>query len=185
MGKSSIHIQKASGGSVHHNSRENFSHSVVFTDEKNEVWNNAKDSFTIYRDELKIRSEAYSNSTGQKLQSRAVTQLSAVLNLEQHHTLKDLEKIKDYLEKEFDTKVIQMSIHRDEGKLINKENEDLKLVSGKDFFLNAKNNELYFDNKFTKKIDMNEWKIEKNYHGHFEMLGIDKQGNSLRKKMNM
>ena len=62
-----------------------------------------------------------------------------------------MEKIKDYLEKEFDKKVIQMSVHRDEGKLINKENEDLKLVSGKDFFLNAKDNELYFDNKFTKK----------------------------------
>ena len=32
---------------------------------------------------------------------------------------------------------------------------------------------------------MNEWKIEKNYHGHFEMLGLDTQGKTLRKKMNI
>ena len=180
---SSIHIQKASGGSVHHNSRENFSHSVVFTDEKNEVWNNAKDSFTIYRDELKIRSEAYSNSTGQKLQSRAVTQLSAVLNLEQHHTLKDLEKIKDYLEKEFDTKVFQMAIHRDEGKIKHKETGNY-LVSGTDFFLNPKDNNLYYDKKYTKPLNLENYTIEKNYHAHIEMMGLKSNGKAIRQDMN-
>lgn len=180
---SSIHIQKASGGSVHHNSRENFSHSVVFTDEKNEVWNNAKDSFTIYRDELKIRSEAYSNSTGQKLQSRAVTQLSAVLNLEQHHTLKDLEKIKDYLEKEFDTKVFQMAIHRDEGKLKEKATGNY-LVSGTDFFLNPKDNNLYYDKKYTKPLNLENYTIEKNYHAHIEMMGLKSNGKAIRQDMN-
>jgi hypothetical protein len=180
---SSIHIQKASGGSVHHNSRENFSHSVVFTDEKNEVWNNAKDSFTIYRDELKIRSEAYSNSTGQKLQSRAVTQLSAVLNLEQHHTLKDLEPIKKYLEKEFDTKVYQMAIHRDEGKLKEKATGNY-LVSGTDFFLNPKDNNLYYDKKYTKPLNLENYTIEKNYHAHIEMMGLKSNGKAIRQDMN-
>lgn len=180
---SSIHIQKASGGSVHHNSRENFSHSVVFTDEKNEVWNNAKDSFTIYRDELKIRSEAYSNSTGQKLQSRAVTQLSAVLNLEQHHTMKDLEPIKKYLEKEFDTKVYQMAIHRDEGKLKEKATGNY-LVSGTDFFLNPKDNKHYFDKKYTKPLNLENYTIEKNYHAHIEMMGLKSNGKAIRQDMN-
>lgn len=180
---SSIHIQKASGGSVHHNSRENFSHSVVFTDEKNEVWNNAKDSFTIYRDELKIRSEAYSNSTGQKLQSRAVTQLSAVLNLEQHHTMKDLEPIKKYLEKEFDTKVYQMAIHRDEGKLKEKATGNY-LVSGTDFFLNPKDNNLYYDKKYTKPLNLQDYEIEKNYHAHIEMMGLKSNGKAIRQDMN-
>ena len=185
MGKSSIHLQTAKGGTILHNARENYSKSVVFTDEKNELWNDSKTAFKMFRDELEIRTKAYTERTGQKLHKTTSTMISGVVNLEQKHTLKDMEKIKDYLEKEFDTKVIQMSIHRDEGKLINKENEDLKLVSGKDFFLNAKDNELYFDNKFTKKINMNEWKIEKNYHGHFEMLGLDTQGKTLRKKMNI
>lgn len=185
MAKSSIHLQTAKGGTILHNARENYSKSVVFTDEKNELWNDSKTAFKLFRDELEIRTKAYTERTGQKLHKTTSTMISGVVNLEQKHTLKDMEKIKDYLEKEFDTKVIQMSVHRDEGKLINKENEDLKLVSGKDFFLNAKDNELYFDNKFTKKINMDEWKIEKNYHGHFEMLGLDTQGKTLRKKMNI
>ena len=185
MGKSSIHLQTAKAGTILHNSRENYSKSVVFTDEKNEIWNDSKTAFKLFREELEIRTKAYTERTKQKLQKNTSTMISGVVNLEQHHTLEDMEKIKDYLEEEFDTKVIQMSVHRDEGKLVNKENEDFKLVSGKDFFLNTKDNQLYFDSKFRKKINMEEWKIEKNYHGHFEMLGLDSQGFTLRKKMNI
>ena len=185
MAKSSIHLQTAKSGTVLHNARENYSKSVVFTDEKNELWNDSKTAFKMFRDELEVRTKAYTERTGQKLHKTTSTMISGVVNLEQHHTLKDMEKIKDYLEKEFGTKVIQMSVHRDEGKLINKENQDLKLVSGKDFFLNAKDNKLYFDSKFENKINMNEWQIEKNYHGHFEMLGLDNEGKTLRKKMNI
>ena len=61
MGKASIHIQKASGGAITHNSRENYSKSVVFKDEKNELWNDKKSAFQIYREELKNRVEAYTN----------------------------------------------------------------------------------------------------------------------------
>ena len=148
MGKSSIHIQKASNGAITHNSRENYSKSVVFTDEKNELWNDKKIAYEIYRSELKKRVEAYTNRTNQKLQKTAVTHLSAVVNLEQHHTIKDLEKIKDELEKVFDTKVFQMAIHRDEGKIKHKETGEY-LVSGIDFFYNEQ------DNKYYTKKDKN------------------------------
>ncbi len=185
MGKSSIHLQTAKAGTILHNSRENYSKSVVFLDETNEIWNDSKTAFKMFRDELEIRAKAYTQRTKQKLQKNTSTMISAVINLEKHHTLKDLEDLKKYIEKEFDTKIIQMAIHRDEGKLINKNNPLNKLVSGKDFFLNTKDSELYFDSKFTQKINMDEWEIEKNYHAHFEMLGIDSNGNSLRKKMNM
>ena len=190
MGQSSIHIQKASAGSVHHNSRENYSKSVVFNDEKNELWNNSKTAFTIYRDELKVRSEAYSNSTGQKLQSRAVTHLSAVINLEQHHTMKDLEKIKEHLEKEFDTKVFQMAIHRDEGKIRSKTTGEY-LVSGTDFFYNPDDNKHYFNKRtenkkhiFENELNINDYVIEKNYHAHIEMLGLKSDGKAIRQDMN-
>ncbi len=181
MANSSIHIQGGSGGSVTHNSRETFSYSVVFKDENNELWNDSKDAFKIYRDELNIRTQAYTERTGQKLQKNALTQLSAVVNLEQHHSLKDLESIKNHLEKTFDTKVFQMSVHRDEGKLVNKQDENIKLVSGEDFFLNAKDNKLYFDKQFKKEIDMKEWNIEKNYHAHIEMMGLDSKGNGIKR----
>ena len=55
MGKSSIHIQKASNGAITHNSRENYSKSVVFTDEKNELWNDKKSAYEIYKSETDKR----------------------------------------------------------------------------------------------------------------------------------
>ena len=190
MGKSSIHIQKASGGAITHNSRENYSKSVVFTDEKNELWNNKKEAYEIYRSEINKRIEAYTNRTNQKLQKTAVTQLSAVINLEQHHTLKDLEKIKDELEKVFDTKVYQMAIHRDEGKLKHKSTNEY-LVSGTDFYYNPNDDKYYtkkrVENKkhiFENELNINDYEIEKNYHAHIEMLGLDSQGQAIRQKMN-
>lgn len=190
MGKSSIHIQKASGGAITHNSRENYSKSVVFTDEKNELWNDKKQAYEIYRSEINKRIEAYTNRTNQKLQKTAVTQLSAVVNLEQHHTLKDLEKIKEELEKVFDTKVYQMAIHKDEGKLKHKVSGEY-LVSGTDFFYNQNDDKYYtkkrVENKkhiFENELNIFEYEIEKNYHAHIEMLGLDSQGQAIRQKMN-
>ena len=186
MGKASIHIQKASGGAITHNSRENYSKSVVFKDEKNELWNDKKNAFQIYREELKNRVEAYTNRTNQKLQKTAVTHLSAVVNLEQHHTLKDLEKIKDELEKVFDTKVFQIAIHRDEGKIKHKETGEY-LVSGIDFYFNPDDEKYYIKkdkNKYENELNIYEYDIEKNYHAHIEMMGLDSQGQAIRQKMN-
>ncbi len=178
-------MKKSVAGIILHNARENFSYSVVFTDGKNELWNDSKQAYKIFRNELEIRSEAYTKRTKQKLQKNTATSISAVVNLEYYHTLKDLEELRDYLEKEFGTKVFQMAIHRDEGKLINKKNPKVTLVSGKTFFLNPKNELLYHDKEFTNLVNLDEWTIEKNYHAHIEMMGIDEDGNSLRKKMNI
>ena len=178
-------MKKSVAGIILHNARENFSYSVVFTDGKNELWNDSKTAFKMFRDELEVRTKAYTKRTKQKLQKNTATSISAVVNLEQYHTLKDLEELRDYLEKEFGTKVFQMAIHRDEGKLINKKNPKVTLVSGKTFFLNPKNELLYHDKEFTNLVNLDEWTIEKNYHAHIEMMGIDEDGNSLRKKMNI
>ena len=187
---SSIHIQKASEGAITHNSRENYSKSVVFFDENNELWNSKKEAYEIYKSELSSRVQAYTNRTNQKLQKTAVTQLSAVVNLEQHHTLKDLEKIKEELEKVFDTKVYQIAIHRDEGKLKHKVTGEY-LASGIDFHLNPKDNKYYFEKRvenkehiYEKELDINDYEIEKNYHAHIEMMGLDSKGGAIRQKMN-
>ncbi|MFY4858914.1 hypothetical protein ACOTVL_10760 [Aliarcobacter butzleri] len=185
MAKSSIHIQRAVEGSVGHNSREHFSYSVVFVDdgEQNECTHSVENAYKIYRAELKKRTQTYEARTGQKLQKSAVTQLSAIINLEQHHTLKDLKSIKKHLEKTFGTKVYQMAIHRDEGKLISKI-DGTELYSGKDFFLNPENKKFYFDKQFTKEIDLKDYEIVKNYHAHIEMMGLDSNGYAIRQKMN-
>jgi len=184
MSFSSIHIKAGNAGSIVHNARENYSLSVVFTDEQNELWNNVKEAYEIYRQELAKRTKAYTDRTNQKLQKNAITHLSAVVNLQRHHTLKDLEQLKNYLEKKLDTKVFQIAIHRDEGKLVNIETKK-ELYSGKTFFRNPKDNKLYFDKKFTQKIDMSKYEIVKNYHAHIEMMGLDSTGAGIkRNKLN-
>jgi len=183
MSKSSIHIANGGSGYIAHNARETFSQSQVFYDEKNEIWNNKEKAFKLFRFELAARSDAYSKRTKQKLQKKSITHLSAIVNLEQHHTLEDLKPLAKYLEDELDTKMFQVAIHRDEGKLVHKETAKT-LTSGEQFFSNPKNKKLYFDKNFENEIDLSEWKLEKNYHAHFEFMGLDQEGKSIRRKFN-
>ncbi len=178
--KSSIHLAPGASGYLAHNSRESYSKSQVFHDEKNELRNNKKEAFEIYKSELAARSAAYTNCTKQKLQKNAVTHYSTIINLHQHHNLADLKELTDYLEKTLDTKIFQVAIHKDEGKLINKKT-GLKLVSGEDFFCNPKDKKLYSDEKFTKPINMSDWTVEKNYHAHVEMMGLDSNGKAIKR----
>ena len=115
MAQSSIHIDKGGAGYFKHNDRSQKTVNAIFDDEKNEIWQSAEEAFEMYRSELAARTEAYQKRTGQKIQKKAVTHLSAIVNLEQHHTLDDLEKLKMYLEETLDTKIVQLAIHRDEG----------------------------------------------------------------------
>ena len=147
MADSSIHITDGASGYFAHNSRERETVNSIFNDEQNFCSCDTKTAFEVYRSELAKRSEAYTERTGQKLQSKTVTHLSAIVNLNQHHTEADLKKLCDHLEKRYDTKVIQYSIHRDEGH-INENGTALK-----------------------------------NYHAHIEFMGLDSQGNSIKRQL--
>lgn len=115
MAKSSIHIEAGHGGFLAHNDRSQKTVNSIFFDEKNEVWNRKKEAFKIYRNELAARSDAYQKRTGQKIQKKAITHLSAIVNLNKNHDMQDMAKVCEYLEKTLDTKVFQIAIHRDEG----------------------------------------------------------------------
>ncbi len=115
MAKASIHIAKGSAGFVAHNDRTTKTANSIFTDEENEYSATAQQAFAVYREELRKRSEAYTNRTGQALQKNTTTHLSAIVNLNAEHTLEDLQPLIDHLEKTLDTKVFQVCIHRDEG----------------------------------------------------------------------
>ncbi len=178
--KSSIHIQGAVEGAEEHNSRENFSYSVVFFDEKNEYKNNSKQAHQIFRPELNKRKQAYFNQVGQSLQVNTLTKLSGIINLHQHHTIENLKPIVSYLEDKLDTIVYQIVIHRDEGKLVHKLSKK-ELYSGKTFFLNPKTRKYYHDKDSFYEIDLQEYTIVKNYHSHIEMIGIDRKGKSIKR----
>lgn len=125
MAQSSIHIEEGHIGYFSHNSREDKTVNSIFHDEENYVSCNRAEAIKMYRSELKTRSEAYKKRTGQKLQKKSITHLSAIVNLNAHHTEDDLKKVCDYLEQTLDTKIIQSSIHRDEGHL-NEDGENIK-----------------------------------------------------------
>lgn len=125
MAQSSIHIEEGHIGYFSHNSREDETVNSIFHDEENYVSCNRAEAIKIYRSELKTRSEAYKKRTGQKLQKNSITHLAAIVNLNAHHTEDDLKKVCDYLEEALDTKIIQSSIHRDEGH-VNEEGENIK-----------------------------------------------------------
>jgi len=115
MAKSSIHIEAGHAGYLAHNDRSEKTVNSIFPNNKNEIWNEKAKAFSIYRKELSKRTKAYTKRTKQKLQSKSITHLSAIVNLNSNHTMSDLKKIKLLLEKKLDTKVFQIAIHRDEG----------------------------------------------------------------------
>jgi len=119
MAKSSIHIEAGKEGYLAHNDRSQKTVNSIFSDEKNEIWNSKKEGFELYRFELAARSEAYQKRTGQKLQKKAITHLSSIVNLNQNHSLADVKKVAKLLENKLDTKVFQIAIHRDEGHIEN------------------------------------------------------------------
>jgi len=144
--KSSIHIEKGNLSVVNHNDRSIYTVNSIFSDEKNEFDNSGNAAMWIYHYVLKKRLEIYTTRTGQKLNKRTHTHLSAIVNIKQNTDMENLNELAEYLENELGTAVFQIAIHRDEGHI--KDGQNIK-----------------------------------NYHAHIEMLGIDEQGRSIRRKL--
>ncbi|WP_152184553.1 hypothetical protein [Sulfurimonas indica] len=125
--QSSIHFAKGNSSYFSHNDRSCSTKNSIFQDEENEVLHNAKESLKIYKNELKIRAEAYFKRTNQQLQKNVVTHRSAIVNLNQHHILNDLKLICEKIEQDLDTKILQVAIHKDEGRYKNIKYFDTKI----------------------------------------------------------
>jgi len=121
--KSSIHIRRGEQFYLFHNSRATQTKNSIFSQENNEVDRNAFEALTLYENELKKRALAYTKRTGQRLQKKTITHFSAVVNLQEHHTLQDVKKVAKFLEQELDTKVFQIAVHKDEGHVGEEGNE--------------------------------------------------------------
>ena len=150
MAQSSIHIEAGNYSFLSHNDRSRSTVNSIFNDEKNEIDLDAKSAYEIYKNELQKRADAYQIRTNQKLQKRAITHLSAIINLNQNHTLDDVKKVTSYLEKTLDTKVFQIAIHRDEGH-INDDNEPIKNYHAHIEFLGIDTNGRSVRKKLTRK----------------------------------
>jgi len=144
--KSSIHIEKGNISVLKHNDRSIPTVNAIFNDEINEYDITGSRALQKYHRLLKPRIEAYTKRTGQRLNKRTVTHLSAIVNIKKTTTMKELRRLAIRLEILYGTRVFQIAIHRDEGHI-----------------------------KDGKNI--------KNYHAHLEMLGLDGNGYSIRRKL--
>lgn len=130
MAGSSIHIAPTEKSTTHnffHNARED-KHEPRYLLPKehrqpNETNKTGYEALKEFNELVKERSDLYTKSTGQKLQKKTRLLYSAVVNLEEYHSLKDLEPIITYIEKSLDTKVIQATCHHDEGHISKEDNQ--------------------------------------------------------------
>ena len=121
---SSIHIEKVTSGSFLHNDRTMKVSYLIDDSSLNECTTSSSEVIEQFN---RYKSEAiknYTNRTNQKIQKSTIFLKEAIVNLEEHHTLKDLQPIKEKLES-YGFKVLQMSIHRDEG-FVNSEDKKKK-----------------------------------------------------------
>ena len=150
MRKSSITLKHFQEVQVHHflhNSREKPTINSIFSTEKNYTNVDGRTAIKNFWKEFSIRSKKYTEKTNKKLPKNTIKHISGIFNIDENTTKKQIENVIKYLEKSLDTKVIQYSIHKDEG---------------------------HIDENNNKKI---------NYHVHLEMVGLDSNGRSVRKKI--
>lgn len=110
MAISSINIQPSSGNAIIHNERIFDVAYAIKNDDVNEYHRIASISETrkaIYED--------YKLHHGRKLNTKATPIREAVVNLNENHTMEDLKKLSEMLDKDYQMKVLHIAIHRDEG----------------------------------------------------------------------
>ena len=112
MAKSSINFKAVASTSELHNTREvELDYNYPELSKDNESWI----SESIQKRRLQIEDHCKEVS-GRKMQTNATPIREAVVNLESHHTMKDLQNLAQDLRAEKGIECFQIHIHRDEGK---------------------------------------------------------------------
>lgn len=111
---SSIHIEAVKTGSFMHNDRSMKVSYLIDDSAKNYCSVSAEEALKNFNHFKEIATQKYQENTKQKLQAKTIFLKEAIVNLEAHHTEKNLEPIIEKLEN-YGFKVLQVAIHRDEG----------------------------------------------------------------------
>lgn len=111
MAKASINFKAVKNNSKVHNERLS-ELEYVYSDltKNNESWKSDE-----IENRLSLIKEKCKTLSGRKLQKNATPIREAVVNLNEHHTLEDLQKLAQDLEQTKGIKCFQIFIHRDEG----------------------------------------------------------------------
>jgi hypothetical protein len=185
MAKASINIQVAGGNSEKHMDRESKTTYLLDPDSKNNEYQTFKSS-EDYLNAAKVAAKEITGRTMQKLAEKNFVQ-EAVLNLEENHTLDNVKKVFEDLQKEFGGfEVFKIAVHKDEGYFYHK-NEELEYRPNRDIFFNEKDKTFYLDKNHTKEADLNQFEKRYNYHAHvlFTKFDMNKGKNARLNKSDM
>lgn len=185
MSISSIHIETAKISALLHNERVFFPDYLLSFDKN--INENKKYTKKHIAELEKLAKEDYQKHSinNRRLPKNATLIKEAIVNLNKNHTLKDLEKVKDTLEKEYGYTITNISIHRDEGYIYtDKKNytmgrNQFKNLEDTPFIaeLDSKDNKFYewnlINNQWVKGDEIKDYKIHYNYHAHIMILNYD------------
>lgn len=119
MAKSSINILKNCAGFSHNDRSEKKQPEYLLPlkfRKKNEFDRKADEAKNLLDEYIQEAKENYKKETGQRFQGR-VLYFEAAVNVNENHTLEDIKKLNERIEKEFGFRAVQSAIHRDEGHL--------------------------------------------------------------------
>jgi hypothetical protein len=187
MSIASINIQSAKSTSKAHMSRDK-NHKITYLLDPDSNGNEYK-SFLNYEKYLDAAMLAAKKLTGRKIQQKAIDNFvqEAVLNLENFHTVANVEKVFIELKKEFGGfEIFDIAIHRNEGYFYNFK-EDLEYRPNRDIFFNAQDKNFYLDSKLKNKADLSQFEKRYNFHAHvlFSKFDMTTGKNPRLKKSDM
>lgn len=171
---------------LEHNARKSFTQNEVFADEKNEHLHTYWDAILKRQDWTENALKNYTQRTKQKSQIKH-KHYSYVLKCTAETTPQEIyDSVGRWIEDKLGSCVYNISVHKDEGYIIDRKNPDNKLQSGKSFFYDRETGAYYKDkdHKTLLARDFNELKskyeIVKNYHAHIELSGMRRDGSSIK-----
>jgi hypothetical protein len=189
MGISSFNMDTSSANSSAHMKRDSYvSYLIDYSNNRFEYkyYLDSKEYLEFARHQTKLL-------TGRKMQSSAIDSFvqEAVINIEEHHTIEDIENLFKNLNRKFDGgfKLFDVAIHKDEGVFIQTKhnvndltfnsktlkiykddidvtNDVISFAPNKDIFYNPDNKKWYKEKAFKNEFDTSKLQIKYNLHAH-------------------
>jgi uncharacterized membrane-anchored protein YhcB (DUF1043 family) len=167
-------VKSGSSPFAHNDRSENEKNYIIGSDDKqrNEFDQHALDAEKFYK-ELRAEAEInYRKKVGQKMQiKKGNDHWEAVINLKRNHTILDVQKVAQYLEKETGFTAVQISVHKDEGHFM----IDGKKHSPSETIHKDKKGKWFFDRAFKEPVDMSKAKKIYNNHAHINFFTLQRK----------
>jgi hypothetical protein len=167
-------VKSGSNPFAHNDRSENEKNYIIGSDDeqRNEFDKHALDAEKFYK-ELRAEAEInYRKKVGQKMKvKKGNDHWEAVINLKRNHTIADVQKVAQYLEKETGFTTVQISVHKDEGYFrIGGEKHLPSATIHKD-----KKGNWFFDRAFKEPVDMTQAKKIYINHAHINFFTLNRK----------